>query len=452
MVLVWLGACGTELAPPPAPPADIAPEERAAKAEQAAALRSLEPVSATGRADLNQKGSLLFFPQIEVKWNALGEVRQDTFMEVSNDFPEGVSVQFYFVNGDPPTAQLCDATCPPNPDGTCAAGCLLERAHPGWNHVDLQFALTANQPTYWSTLTGLPAGAAPITVLDPGDPPGRPDPDPDNPGGRVLRGFAVGWAVNAEGREIRWNHLTGAALIIDYEQPSAWEYRAWAFQAHGAAHGQEPASCEVFNLDTGRCVSSQVAAGQIDLDGFEYDVPPGRLQFLFHTVGSSLYAPGLGLPNVQFDANLALAVCDVDLRQETAGPVTTKARYDVWNENEVRFSGTERCLTCWDLRPLRTYAPLGRPNHFLLSTIQTNIGHARVNGVRSNTCDVNGVVSTDAAILGVIHTVVRFPVDPTLVPMRVPIEKAGVTLSGQGEEVARILYDLIEPPEEAREP
>jgi predicted AAA+ superfamily ATPase len=39
------------------------------------------------------------------------------------------------------------------------------------------------------------------------------------------------WAINNEDVEIRWNSLTGSALIINYRDQSAWQYNAWAFQA-----------------------------------------------------------------------------------------------------------------------------------------------------------------------------------------------------------------------------
>ncbi|MBU0719101.1 MAG: hypothetical protein KJ749_12695, partial [Planctomycetes bacterium] len=54
--------------------------------------------------------------------------------------------------------------------------CTGERAHAGWNWVDNQIELTANEPTYWSVLTGRPKNVSPFTILDPGDPPGRLDP------------------------------------------------------------------------------------------------------------------------------------------------------------------------------------------------------------------------------------------------------------------------------------
>jgi len=408
-------------------------------------LLAVEPVGQATRASITQKGSLLMFPHVEIKWGANGQLRQDTVLELSNDYPDDIQVQFYFVNGDEPLEAVYAA------DGTT----LIERAHPGWNWVDNQLPLTANEPTYFSLATGLPKGTSSLSILDPGHPVGRPDPDPDNPGGRVVRGYVVGWAVDRAGHEVRWNHLTGTSLIVDYALTASWAYEAWAFQAQGVDHGDEPVSCLVYNLDNGQCVDSQTAPGRIDMDGYEYDACPGRLQFQFRTAGTPLRNPNPGMPAVQVDSRLTLGLCGSDLRQETNGPTTTKAKFDIWNENEVRFSGTERCITCWDQSSLATYTAFGLPNHFLGANLHTDTGRARVNGVASVLCDKNGIRSVDAAVLGIMHKVLRFPTPGTegfeegLEGFR--IEKSGVALGGQGDEVAQILYDLVLPPQEAHD-
>ena len=106
------------------------------------------------RVSATEKGSLLIFSKVEIRWADAGggnyNVIQDTFLDLSNDYPQDVSVQMYFVNGDPPLE--------------AESG---ERAHPGWNWVDNEIMLTKNEPTYWSALTGAPKGVSPFTVLDP---------------------------------------------------------------------------------------------------------------------------------------------------------------------------------------------------------------------------------------------------------------------------------------------
>ena len=107
------------------------------------------------RGNTSQKGSLLVFPKFEVKWDADGNVIQDTFLELTNDWVTDVTVQLYFVDGD-----MCV-----------------------W--VDNVVVLTGNEPTHWSVATGQPKGMSPVTAL--GD--GCPDRDGDNPGGKRLRGL-----------------------------------------------------------------------------------------------------------------------------------------------------------------------------------------------------------------------------------------------------------------------
>ena len=49
-----------------------------------------------------EKGSVLIFPKVEIRWDWCGNVIQDTFIDLTNDYPGDVLVQMYFVNGDPP--------------------------------------------------------------------------------------------------------------------------------------------------------------------------------------------------------------------------------------------------------------------------------------------------------------------------------------------------------------
>ena len=186
--------------------------------------------SADLRGAESRKGSLLVYPKVELKWNSAGDLIQDTFLALTNDFSADVRVQLYFVHGD----QAVDAVMGGDPPRE------TERAHDGCNWVDNVIVLTGDEPTYWSALTGGPKGVSPFTILDPGVPRGRPDPDIRNPGGRMLRGYILAWAVNADGVAIRWNHLAGSAVVANYRDRSAWEYNAWSFQAPTAAALSSP--------------------------------------------------------------------------------------------------------------------------------------------------------------------------------------------------------------------
>ena len=101
------------------------------------------PVAAQ-RVGASKKGSILVYPKVELKWNAAGEVIQDTFVTVLNDYPDDVFLHWYFVNGDEPLDAIF-AGDPPT---------QVEPAHPGWNWVNCVTMLTQNEPTYFSALTG----------------------------------------------------------------------------------------------------------------------------------------------------------------------------------------------------------------------------------------------------------------------------------------------------------
>jgi hypothetical protein len=301
------------------------------------------------------KGSLLIYPNIELRWDDNGTLIQDTFISLINDYPADVSVQFYYVNGDPPTAAVFDN------------GTLIERAHLGWNSFDTQMPLTSSQPTYWSAATGLPGGGgvAPFSILDPALPLGRPD--PNRPGTRILRGYMLVWAVNGVGAEIRWNHLAGTATQVDYQRGTAWEYNSYAVPtvdssiAHGAVTG---------------------TPGVLNLDGIEYAKAYDLLLLQFHASGAASFNGIAGTVNL--DTDLTLLPVTADLRQETVGPPTTKASMTVWNANEFKLTGLDRCITCWDQQLLSQY---GLPNHFLRQNLQTNRGKAQIDGLASQLCD-----------------------------------------------------------------
>lgn len=394
------------------------------------ALMLSAPASAQmDRISGTEKGSLLIYSKVELRWTAGGTLLQDTFLQLTNDYPASVAVQYYFVNGDPPLCAIPG----------------VERAHPGWNWVDNKVTLTGDQPVCWSALTGLGSSGifdptfSPFTVLDPGFPPGRPD--PEVAGERMLRGFIILWAVNnVTGAQIRWNHLAGNGTLVNYAQATAWEYNAWAsaVNPNAAAHGAP------FGVP-----------GVLNLNGVEYAPSFAELLFNFWAVGSTAMS---GPRLVTTNTDVTLHIVSADLRQETEGPITTKAHYLVWNQNEGKLSGAYRCITCWDQTLLSNY---GIPNHFLLLTLQTNCGKARVDGLASNLCDFDthgilgdnpctpfnfpdgilDIVSQPASLLGLVSTHLSFDAGAAFAV-------AGTNMFGLGTENAVILYDTEGAPPE----
>ena len=392
-----------------------------------AVIMASASAAGTTRVSATQKGSLLIYPKIELRWNESGVLVQDTFFTITNDYPKEVNVQFYFVQGDEETSAVFAGD----------PGQLVERAHPGCNWVDCQVLLTPDQPAYMSAATGLPIGCQPWpSALDPGDPPGRPD--PDSPGGRVLRGFVMAWAIDGmTGNEITHNHLAGSTLIVNYGTTSAWEVNAYAFQR--------------LCLD---CPGDNVLKICDEYEcGFE------MLLLDFYASGSLALSGGGRI--VQIDTDLTLMPVSQDLRQDTCGPVITKAKFDIWNMNETRFSGTERCIKCWSQRLLSNYVRTA--NHFLRDNLQTDKGKARIDGIASSVCDPSGVncdlpdsewcklkqqeCSKNASLVGVAAKLMVFTGTSTL-----GVGQSGVNLVGMGTESAWIQYDSVGPPSPLRVP
>jgi len=343
-------------------------------------------------------GSLLIYTKVEMQWDADGNLIQDTFLELSNDHDEYVLVQVYFVHGDAPLEA--------DPESG-------ERAHPGWNRVGDQFLLTANQPMYWSASTGHPLGLSPFTILDDDLPPGRPDPE-GLPGARMLRGYIIAFAVNYQGEEICWNHLSGNGLIVNYPDSAAWEYDVYPFRVHNVEDGQQSGT-----------------PGELHLDGTEYDSCFDKALFDFFAVDSTPFQNDTVVPEIVVDTDLTLLPMSIDLRQDTEGPVATKAVFTIWNMNESKFSGTSRCIKCWDEILLRSHL---FPNHFLIENMHTDKGRARIDGLASPVCDG----SSDTPLIGVTGKFLTFDGSD--------VAAGGTNLMGMGTEGTSIRYDIYEAP------
>jgi hypothetical protein len=352
-----------------------------------------------------EKGSLVIFPKVEIRWDAGGSLIQDTFIQLTNDYPGAVWVKMYFINGDEPLEETAD-----------------ERAHLGWNWTDVTIQLTRNQPVYWSALTGQPANGSvsPFTILDPGDPPGRPAMDGTTD--RVLRGYILAWAVNIAGTdEIKWNHLAGNGTLVHYGHGAGWEYKACAFQVvdQGIAHGAETGSPGVLNLD-----------------GSEYSACADLLLLNFQAAGSAAFSQE-GVAQIVSDTDLTLHPVSADIRQNNDGPVLTKADFIVRNQWESQF-GTHHCIVFWDQTLLSLY---GIPNVFLVDSLQTDHGSAVIDGVAGEICDLDldgdgvpDIIAQPAALIGVSARMLTIDGGQMF-------SAAGTSLFDIGGESATILYD-----------
>lgn len=280
---------------------------------------------AQDRVSTSQKGSLLWFPKIELRFDsASGALKQDAFIQLSNDFNQDVHLVTFYV---------------------------LEDCTKFYIDIDL----TKNQPVFWSVATGQPYGVAPLTVI------GAPYPDPEGSGDLVMRGYYVAWAANEDNEQIRWNHLTGLLTAVNYADGSAYEYAPYSFQALQGNNGDPVGT-----------------AGVIKMDGVEYSILHSRLNLDFQASGSTGFSGGGRI--VTHDTDVTLAIATVDLRQDRYY-YRTKADYLIWNRAELSFAA-HYCIECWSQRLLSNIGGI-----FLAENLQTPNGRAVIDGAYSVLCE-----------------------------------------------------------------
>jgi len=187
-----------------------------------------------------------------------------------------------------------------------------------WQEVwDFEFPITANQPVWFSAKTG-EGGPTSNSINGFGD----------NQTGE-LKCFAIALPASEGGVEgqVSWNHLYGSAIVFSADTGMAFEYPAWAFTAR--------------NVPTGSAVGDP---GTMLLTGVNgaYDACPAYLIYNFFAEGGDGTYPSYYAD----DSYIALSPCYQDLRQDRL-PTCTKAKFDIWNENERKLTGTYHCVKCW---------------------------------------------------------------------------------------------------------
>jgi len=221
---------------------------------------------------------------------------------------------------------------------------------------DFMFRLTPNQPIIFSAGSGM--GDWGITV-----PP------------FVGLGELKCWAVNAAGdKQISWNHLYGTAVIVTEE--TGVMYNAWSFTARKVALG-DPVG------EGGKILLNAADGG--------YDACPQYLVTNFFPA-----IPDQG-DETFVNPDLTLVPCKQDLQQDRT-PTCTKAKFDVWNENETKFTGAYQCLKCWYEGFLHEIGKDGVSfggDKFTWWTLKTEMARFRVQGVTSSVCKFGTVTAID---------------------------------------------------------
>ena len=190
------------------------------------------------------------------------------------------------------------------------------------------------------------------------------------------------WAVNNDNAQIRWNHLSGGIL-------------------GGGAY----ASAAALQGNNGDTVG---VAGTINMDGVEY---------------SSAYN-GYTVNFAASNGALAIDLLDHDFADKNADAPVTKIVAEIWNSDEVKFSGTSRCVECSSMSSLDDWSD-SAVNFFRSGSLGTAFGKARLSTEANGSC---GEASAERAFMASIS--------------------AG-SAAGTGSRSATITYELTSEPEEA---
>lgn len=308
-------------------------------------------------ANTAQKGSLLVFPLIDVRFGST------TVIRMANDANIGVDVKCYYVNQT-----------------------KFRR--------DFVFKLTKKQSVSFDAATGAsdPFGnLAPFPTNTGGFPFIIP---PSSQPGNPFLGELVCFAVNAAGSaQISHNHLSGTATVglvngggtPGIRQDStilqnSFEYNSWNFAARGVPRGQPVG-----------------VAGRLDLSGQAggYDACPA-----YNIVH---FSPTFAVNDngILADHRIGVSTCLQDLRQDYT-PHYTKLEWHIWNAHEVKFTGAWECANSTHSFLLSELDVL--PDNLSREILGTSSAHAQIRGVASTQCrtpfptEATGLVAVSARV------------------------------------------------------
>jgi hypothetical protein len=289
--------------------------------------------------NVTQKGSLLIWPDIDVSRDA------NTIVRIQNDGSLAVDVKCVWLDSEK-------------------------------NRTDFIITLTKNQAIWFEAEEGT-GEPYQVNRFPEDDANGFSQIGEDNPfldDGAVGEGMLVCFAVD-EGamNQVKWNHLSGTATVFrnaDGEDMGAYEYNAYAFYVPPsifAPFDQAPVG----------------DAGKLELDGVRYDACP--LYQIGQLSPSESELDIEDVDDIYINWNrLAVAGCDIDLKQDWEAK-WTKLQFDVWNHQEVKFTGAFECADTWhevwfdDLD--------AASQNFDEDNLDSTAVRYRVQGVKSSQCD-----------------------------------------------------------------
>jgi len=320
-----------------------------------------------------QKGSLLIFPDIRV------DAPLNTLIRIENDGSLDVDVLCYWMDGNK-------------------------------NRVDFIIPITKNQAVWFDARTG--NGTHKVNPFPNGPANGFENPflpAPDGPA-PYFKGLLACWAVDGGAQnQVKWNHLSGTATVYAVGDGS-YEYNAYAFFVPTGLD-QEPVG----------------VAGALNLNGVEYDSCPLYMISQF----TPLNAPALPNRPAITGTRWAFAGCTLNLNQDWV-PVFTKIQFDMWNEEEVKFTGAFDCADSWhELRDIDSAA-----QNFVFPVLGTFAARLRLQGVKSTQCEdptaKPPIVTQAVGLLAVQSSTIAGNPTPDVI---------GSTLAAAGKFTGKVAWD-----------
>lgn len=352
--------------------------------DERCAMVNFDPDTAPNVTNPTQKGSLLIWPDVRIDagWN--------TLVRVQNDGSQDVDVLCYYMDGNKNRVDFVFTVTRNAPfwfDARTGNGSSKVNRFPQSqaNGFDNPFLVTTG-----AAAEGVPWTTGPIA--------GNTDDAPPFFGGPYLKGLLACLVEDSRGwwGQVKWNHLSGTATLYHQGNGTAYEYNAFAFFVPTGTD-LEPVPGQAF--------------GMLNLNGVEYDACPLYLIGQFSPPGVIV----VGAPPV-LQTRLAIAGCTLNLRQDWL-PVFTKLQFDVWNEDEVKFTGAFECADSWhetefeDVLDATNGGPVDSgAQNFTAATLGTYSARYRVQGVKSAECEraaatnQPAIVTQAVGLLGVHYT------------------------------------------------
>ncbi len=271
------------------------------------ALVGTTVLAAPNVANTSQKGSLLVFPEIQAGGGPADDQFHDrnTIIRMANDATGNINVKCFY--GEFTDQEAFDST---SSGGTVTAGNKPTR--------DFSFPMTRTQAVFWEVKDG--DGTYQM---------------PDFPRANTATGQLICWATNnAETKQVKWNHLSGTATIIDPGDETSFAYNAWSFYARGIKN------------------KAQVGkyAGRLDLNGVDkkygaYD-KCGR-----YIIGHFGPVDNVGQPAERVhtdDLYLSISSCYQCLVPVGNAKVNEHwIVFTIWSEDETKTTGTKEKADGW---------------------------------------------------------------------------------------------------------